>query len=75
MAIIPFKINIPSEEISRLRRKLEDTRLPQKPIVPGAAGDYGMSSTSPNLDRDTDLRTPDRSSNRMVPSSVSRVDR
>ncbi|KAL3479507.1 hypothetical protein BJX99DRAFT_222241 [Aspergillus californicus] len=31
-----FKIDIPPEEVDRLKRKLNDTRLPGREIVPGA---------------------------------------
>jgi hypothetical protein len=40
--ITPFKVEIPKEEVERLKRKLRDTRLPPREIVPGAAGRYGM---------------------------------
>lgn len=33
--IKPFKVDIPQEEVDRLKRKLKDTRIPPKPIVPG----------------------------------------
>ncbi|OQO12941.1 hypothetical protein B0A48_02405 [Cryoendolithus antarcticus] len=39
--IIPFKVDIPKAEIDRLKRKLKDTRLPPKPIVPDAGDKYG----------------------------------
>lgn len=39
--IQPFKIDIPKEEVERLKRKLEDTRLPGREVVPGAGGRYG----------------------------------
>lgn len=42
MGIQPFKIDIPKDEIDRLKRKLQDTRIPKQPIVPGAGSDYGM---------------------------------
>jgi hypothetical protein len=41
MAITPFHVNIAPEEAQRLKRKLADTRIPQQPIVAGAADDYG----------------------------------
>lgn len=34
-------IDAPPEEIERMKRKLRDTRIPQKEIVPGAGEDYG----------------------------------
>ena len=39
--IKPFKVDIPKEEVDRLKRKLKDTRLPPKPIVPEAGNKYG----------------------------------
>lgn len=39
--IQPFKVDIPQEEVDRLKRKLKDTRLPPKPIVPDAGNKYG----------------------------------
>ena len=39
--IEPFKIDVPLSEVDRLKRSLEDTRLPQNPIVPDAGSDYG----------------------------------
>ena len=39
--IEPFSIDIPKEEVDRLKRKLKDTRLPPKPIVPNASDRYG----------------------------------
>ncbi|KAF9887738.1 hypothetical protein FE257_009691 [Aspergillus nanangensis] len=41
ITISPYSIDIPLEEVHRLRRKLLDTRLPDQPIVPGAGNDYG----------------------------------
>ena len=38
----PFEIDIPAEEIERLKRKLKDTRLPGREIVPGAGDRYGI---------------------------------
>lgn len=40
-AIKPFKVDIPHEEVDRLKRKLKDTRLPPKEIVPNAGSRYG----------------------------------
>lgn len=39
--IQPFKVDIPQEEVDRLKRKLKDTRLPPKEIVPNAGKAYG----------------------------------
>lgn len=39
--IKPFKVDIPKEEVDRLKRKLKDTRLPPKEIVPNAGTKYG----------------------------------
>lgn len=39
--IEPFKVDIPREEVDRLKRKLQDTRLPPKEIVPNAGDKYG----------------------------------
>lgn len=36
-----FKVDIPKEEVDRLKRKLKDTRLPPKEIVPDAGTRYG----------------------------------
>jgi hypothetical protein len=41
MSVSPFKIDIAKEEVERLRRKLQDTRIPLDPIVPEARRDYG----------------------------------
>jgi len=37
----PFDAHIPADEVSRLFRKLGDTRLPSAPIVPDAGDEYG----------------------------------
>ena len=42
--IVPFKVDIPRSEVDRLKRKLQDTRLPPKEIVPDAGNKYGMIS-------------------------------
>ncbi|KAI6832608.1 alpha/beta-hydrolase [Hortaea werneckii] len=42
-AIKPFQVNIPDEERQRLHRKLKDTRLPLREIVPDAGDRYGPS--------------------------------
>ncbi|KAK5075614.1 hypothetical protein LTS08_001318 [Lithohypha guttulata] len=39
--IQPFKVDIPQSEVDRLKRKLKDTRLPPREIVPGAGTKYG----------------------------------
>ncbi|KAJ6439220.1 retrovirus polyprotein [Purpureocillium lavendulum] len=39
--ISPFKVDIAAKEIERMQRKLQDTRLPGKEIVPGAGPRYG----------------------------------
>lgn len=36
-----FKVDIPVGEVDRLKRKLKDTRLPPKEIVPNAGKKYG----------------------------------
>lgn len=41
--IQPFNPSIPQSEVDRLKRKLQDTRLPPKPIVPDAGDAYGPS--------------------------------
>jgi hypothetical protein len=41
--IVPFKVDIPRSEVDRLKRKLQDTRLPPKEIVPGAGDKYGKT--------------------------------
>lgn len=40
-AVLEFKVQIPEEEVDRLYRKLKDTRLPPREIVPGAGEKYG----------------------------------
>lgn len=44
MSIRPFKVDVPDDEIARLKRKLQDTRLPKREIVPDAGDDYGEVS-------------------------------
>lgn len=39
--IVPFKVDIPRSEVDRLKRKLQDTRLPPREIVPNAGDKYG----------------------------------
>ena len=41
MTIRPFKIDFSDDEVARLKRKLQDTRLPTEEIVPNAGDDYG----------------------------------
>ena len=41
IAISPYRVDVPLEEIHRLRRKLLDTRIPSEPIVPDAGNNYG----------------------------------
>lgn len=36
-----FKVDIPKEEVDRLHRKLQDTRLPAREIVPHSGDRYG----------------------------------
>ena len=47
MEITPFKIDVPKEDIDRLKRKLQDTRIPTDPIVPHAGSDYGTQVIDP----------------------------
>lgn len=47
--IQPFTIDIPAEEVERMKRKLRDTRIPQNEIVPGAGDDYGLPETASPL--------------------------
>lgn len=42
----PFKVDIPQQEVDRLSRKLRDTRLPGRSIVPNAGDRYGMWALS-----------------------------
>jgi hypothetical protein len=39
--IMAFKVDILPVEVERLQRKLHDTRLPGRPIVPDAGTEYG----------------------------------
>lgn len=36
-----FKIDVLPQEVERLKRKLNDARLPEREIVPGAGKHYG----------------------------------
>lgn len=40
--ITPFRVDVPEAEVERLKRKLQDTRLPPRPIVPDAGTKYGL---------------------------------
>jgi len=40
--ISPFQVDISKSEVERLYRKLKDTRLPGREVVPGAGNKYGM---------------------------------
>lgn len=42
--IRPFKIDVPQSEVERLQRKLQDTRLPPREILPGVGWDLGALS-------------------------------
>lgn len=42
--IKPFKIDIPQQEVERYYRKIKDTRVPTKDIVPNAGSDYGFTT-------------------------------
>lgn len=42
--IKPFKIEIPEQEVERYYRKIRDTRVPTKDIVPNAGSDYGFTT-------------------------------
>jgi pimeloyl-ACP methyl ester carboxylesterase len=42
--IKPFKIDIPEGEVERYYRKIRDTRVPTKDIVPNAGSDYGFTT-------------------------------
>lgn len=45
----PFRVNIPTEEVDRLKRKLRDTRLPGREIVPQAGDRYGMAGFNESI--------------------------
>ena len=42
--IKPFKVAVPKDEIERYYRKIRDTRVPAKDIVPNAGSDYGFTT-------------------------------
>ena len=39
----PFRVNIPDDQLVRLRRKLEDYELPESDIIEDAGWSYGVS--------------------------------
>ena len=41
-SITPFNPHFAPEDVQRLQAQLQDARLPENDIVPGAAADYGM---------------------------------
>jgi len=43
-AVKPYKIAIPDVEVDRYYRKIRDTRVPTKDIVPNAGNDYGFTT-------------------------------
>ena len=43
--IRPFKVEIDQDEVFRLQRKLRETRIPGREIVPGAGDKYGVHRT------------------------------
>jgi hypothetical protein len=45
--IKPFEIDIPEAEVERYYRKIKDTRVPTKDIVPNAGSDYGFTTEWP----------------------------
>jgi pimeloyl-ACP methyl ester carboxylesterase len=42
-AVKPFQVDVSSEEVARLDRKLKTTRVPSRPIVSDARKDYGFT--------------------------------
>ena len=38
----PFRVNIPAEEVERMKRLIADTRLSDRPPVAGMGWDYGV---------------------------------
>ena len=38
----PFRIDVPAEEVERMKRLIADTRLPDRPPVDGMSWDYGV---------------------------------
>ena len=38
----PFRVDIPDDEVERMKRLIRDTRLPEQPPLPGASWDYGV---------------------------------
>lgn len=41
MSVKPFKVDVSTGEVARLKRKLQETRLPDVEIVPDAGDNYG----------------------------------
>ena len=41
-APVLFTVNMPAEKVERMKRLVADTRLPDRPPVPGASWDYGV---------------------------------
>lgn len=37
-----FRVDIPDDEVERMKRLIADTRLPEQPPLPGASWDYGV---------------------------------
>lgn len=42
MSIRPFKVDVPQDDVDRLKAKLLDTQTPDTEIVPDAGSDYGV---------------------------------
>lgn len=42
--IRPFKISVPKDEVDRYYRKIRDTRVPTRDIVPDAGSEYGFTT-------------------------------
>ncbi|GJE85677.1 epoxide hydrolase [Phanerochaete sordida] len=38
----PFRVNVPGDEVKRMKRLIADTRLPDSPAVDGMSWDYGV---------------------------------
>jgi pimeloyl-ACP methyl ester carboxylesterase len=55
--VVPFKVDIPRSEVDRLKRKLQDTRLPPKKIVPEAGNKYGRIAVQIHIHRTNHLLT------------------
>lgn len=39
---VPFRIAIPEEELARMKRLLQDSRLPEQPFTDGVSWEYGV---------------------------------